>query len=48
MGTDDAEGFPADGEGPVREIVVDPFYIDPAPVTNAQFREFMRSSGLPH
>jgi formylglycine-generating enzyme required for sulfatase activity len=45
MGTDDAEGFPDDGEGPVREIVVDPFYVDAAPVTNAQFREFMRASG---
>ena len=45
MGTDDAEGFPDDGEGPVREITLDPFYIDAAPVTNAQFREFMCASG---
>lgn len=45
MGTNSAEGFPADGEGPVREIVLDPFYIDAAPVTNAQFAEFVRSSG---
>lgn len=45
MGTDEAEGFPDDGEGPVREIVVDPFYIDATPVTNAQFREFERASG---
>jgi sulfatase modifying factor 1 len=45
MGTNSAEGFPADGEGPVREVTLDPFYIDAAPVTNAQFGEFMRSSG---
>ncbi len=45
MGTNSAEGFPADGEGPVREITLDPFYIDAAPVTNAQFAEFTRASG---
>ena len=28
MGTEDKEGFPLDGEGPVREISLDPFYID--------------------
>jgi formylglycine-generating enzyme required for sulfatase activity len=41
MGTDTTEGFPADGEGPVREVIVDPFYIDATPVTNAAFREFV-------
>jgi formylglycine-generating enzyme len=45
MGTNSTEGFPDDGEGPVREIVLDPFYIDAAPVTNAQFAEFIRASG---
>lgn len=40
MGTDDTDGFPADGEGPVREVTLDPFYIDPVPVTVAQFAEF--------
>ena len=25
MGTDDGEGFPEDGEGPVRKITLDPF-----------------------
>lgn len=45
MGTDSTEGFPNDGEGPVREIVLDPFYIDALPVTNARFAEFIRSSG---
>jgi formylglycine-generating enzyme required for sulfatase activity len=45
MGTNSTEGFPADGEGPVREIALDPFYIDAAPVTNAQFAEFVRATG---
>ncbi len=40
MGTDNASGFPADGEGPVREVTLDPFYLDATPVTNAQFAEF--------
>ncbi|KRF05993.1 hypothetical protein ASG89_19805 [Paenibacillus sp. Soil766] len=41
MGTDDREGFPADGEGPVREISVKPFYIDTCAVTNADFKQFV-------
>jgi sulfatase modifying factor 1 len=41
MGTDDREGFPADGEGPVREITLRPFYIDPCAVTNADFKQFV-------
>ncbi|MDF2725205.1 MAG: serine/threonine protein kinase [Paenibacillus sp.] len=45
MGTDDAEGFPADGEGPVREVEVAPFYIDPCTVTNAQFADFIAATG---
>jgi len=44
MGTDYAEGFPADGEGPVREVFVDPFHIDISPVTNARFREFVNAT----
>ena len=28
MGTESAEAFPADGEGPVREVTVDPLYMD--------------------
>lgn len=44
MGTDSAEGFPADGEGPVREVALDPFYIDIYPVTNAQFGEFVSAT----
>jgi len=45
MGTDDPQGFPADGEGPVREITVSPFWIDACAVTNAQFAEFVEATG---
>lgn len=41
MGTDSADGFPADGEGPVREVEVDDFYISPYTVTNAEFKAFV-------
>lgn len=44
MGTDYVQGFPADGEGPVRSVFVSPFSIDMAPVTNAQFGEFIRAT----
>ncbi len=44
MGTDDREGFPADGEGPIREVTLDPFYMDAAPVTNAQFQDFVKAT----
>jgi formylglycine-generating enzyme len=45
MGTDIDQGFPADGEGPVRKVVLDPFYIDCFPVTNQAFAEFVSASG---
>jgi formylglycine-generating enzyme required for sulfatase activity len=45
MGTNDDEGFPDDGEGPVREITLDPFYIDATTVTNFQFSEFINATG---
>jgi formylglycine-generating enzyme required for sulfatase activity len=45
MGTDDKEGFPADGEGPVREIILDSFFIDETTVTNFQFAEFIKATG---
>src|SRR5690606_15119774 len=45
MGTECDEGFPQDGEGPIREVTIDPFYIDRFPVTNAQFQEFVSSTG---
>ncbi|WP_276256549.1 formylglycine-generating enzyme family protein [Halomontanus rarus] len=45
MGTDSDEGFPADGEAPAREVIVDPIYVDKFAVTNAQFVEFVRETG---
>ncbi|SHE09673.1 s/t protein kinase [Chlamydia abortus] len=45
MGTDSAEGFPADGEGPVHEVELDAFYIDPYAVSNRQFADFVRATG---
>lgn len=44
MGTNDSEGFHADGEGPVREVVVDSFYIDKYAVTNKQFAQFVEET----
>ncbi len=45
MGTDSEQGFPLDGEGPIREVTLDPFYIDARPVTNVQFDEFVSATG---
>jgi formylglycine-generating enzyme required for sulfatase activity len=45
MGTDDREGFPEDGEGPVREITVKPFYISPYAVSNREFAAFVADTG---
>ncbi len=41
MGTDYREGFPADGEGPVRRVSLDSFYIDIYPVRNHDFTRFV-------
>ncbi|MBT3274884.1 MAG: formylglycine-generating enzyme family protein [Spirochaetales bacterium] len=45
MGTDDTVGFPADGEGPVREVTISPFYVDKYAVSNARFKKFVDSTG---
>jgi len=45
MGTETDEGFPADGEGPIREVTLDSFYMDRYPVTNEQFAEFISQTG---
>jgi formylglycine-generating enzyme required for sulfatase activity len=45
MGTDAADGYPADGEGPVREVTVDPFRLDATTVTNAAFAAFVDATG---
>jgi sulfatase modifying factor 1 len=44
MGTDDPGGFPADGEGPVREVELSPFEIDSSAVTNRRFAEFVEAT----
>lgn len=44
MGTDDEVGFKDDGEGPIREITLDPFYIDATTVTNRQFGAFTKAT----
>lgn len=41
MGTEDKDGFPSDGEGPIRHVKVDSFYIDSYTVTNAEFSRFI-------
>jgi formylglycine-generating enzyme required for sulfatase activity len=45
MGNDDSEAYAADGEGPVRLVTVDPFWIDRVAVTNAGFGEFVGATG---
>jgi formylglycine-generating enzyme len=45
MGTNDAQGFIADGEGPVREVELDPFHIDALAVSNADFTAFVDATG---
>ncbi len=45
MGTDDAEGYPSDGEGPVREVTVGPFAIDTLTVSNARYAQFVEATG---
>jgi formylglycine-generating enzyme required for sulfatase activity len=45
MGTEDRDGFPADGEGPVRWVTVSPFRVDPVAVSNARFAAFVEATG---
>jgi formylglycine-generating enzyme required for sulfatase activity len=45
MGTDDPDGFPEDGEGPVREVTVAPFAVDTCCVTNERFAAFADATG---
>lgn len=44
MGSNDRT-FPGDAEGPVREVVVEPFTIDAYAVTNAAFAAFVEATG---
>ncbi|MBX6365640.1 MAG: formylglycine-generating enzyme family protein [Gemmatimonadetes bacterium] len=45
MGSGDGSGFPADGEGPVREVRLRPFRIGRYAVSNARFAEFVAATG---
>jgi formylglycine-generating enzyme required for sulfatase activity len=44
MGSDFEEAVLGDGEGAVRRVLLDGFYIDKLAVTNEQFAEFVRST----
>jgi len=45
MGNERDYGFPADGEGPVHQVTLAPFWIDACTVTNEQFNEFVNATG---
>jgi formylglycine-generating enzyme required for sulfatase activity len=45
MGANDADGWPNDGEGPVRAVTLQPFYMDACCVTNEQFNNFINATG---
>jgi formylglycine-generating enzyme required for sulfatase activity len=44
MGSDATDGFPSDGEGPVREVSLSAFRIDARAVSNAQFARFVNDT----
>ncbi|WP_166349992.1 SUMF1/EgtB/PvdO family nonheme iron enzyme [Phytoactinopolyspora limicola] len=45
MGTDRTDGYPADGEGPAREVTLSPFWIDTTTVSNENFSTFADATG---
>ena len=45
MGSESAESFPTDGEGPVRQVTLSAFCISKYAVTNEQFAGFARKAG---
>lgn len=45
MGGTDSDGWPEDGEGPVREVNLSPFWLDRTAVTNADFAAFIEATG---
>ncbi len=45
MGNERDYGFPADGEGPVHRVRLQPFWIDATTVTNEQFNAFVNATG---
>jgi sulfatase modifying factor 1 len=45
MGSADEFAYPGDGEGPVRRVRVDPFWIDACAVSTAGFADFVEATG---
>lgn len=45
MGDHFDEGYPADGETPVHEVELPPFFIDETAVSNSAFARFVRATG---
>jgi sulfatase modifying factor 1 len=45
MGDAGASAYPDDGEGPVRRVRLDPFWIDPTAVSNRDFARFVEETG---
>ncbi|HEY0828028.1 MAG TPA: formylglycine-generating enzyme family protein [Bacilli bacterium] len=45
MGTENSDGFPQDGEGPIRKVEVKSFYMAPYTVTNDDFKTFVEAAG---
>lgn len=45
MGSEDAQAYPGDGEGPVRAVPVQSFRIQAHAVTNSEFAEFVQHTG---
>lgn len=46
MGSEPGQGYPADGEGPVHEVLLRPFEVAPLAVTNDEFAAFADATGL--
>ncbi|MGF1483255.1 MAG: formylglycine-generating enzyme family protein [Opitutales bacterium] len=45
MGTEDEDAWRQDGEGPIREVSLAPYYIDATTVTIGQFQQFVQATG---
>jgi formylglycine-generating enzyme len=45
MGSEDRFAYPDDGEGPVRSVRLDPFWIDACAVSNERFSHFVEATG---
>ena len=45
MGSEDRWAYPGDGEGPVRRVRLDPFWIDTRAVSNHEFARFVDAAG---